>query len=223
MIALLLCAVVAAQDAPPNTLTEQEKKDGWKLLFDGKSLDGWMSWSTKKPLQEGKWKVEDGALHFTGKGGGDIYTAESFENFEFSVEWKSKGNSGIFFRVDPSYKGKIWHCAPEIQVMPDKPSSRGVHEAGALYALYGLDKDKVIHPDGWNVFRMRLVDGKGEHYLNGQKLYSYEIGSDDWKARVAKSKFAKLKGFAANAKGPVGFQDHGAPVWYRNVKIRVIK
>ena len=132
MIELLLCAVVAAQDVAHNTLTGKEKKDGWQLLFDGASLDGWNSWRTKKPLEDGKWTVQDGTLHFTGRGGGDIYTAESFEHFELSIEWKTKGNSGVLFRVEPEYSGKIWHRALEVQVTPDKPTSLGSGSAGGV-------------------------------------------------------------------------------------------
>ena len=223
MIELLLCAVLSAQEAPPNTLTEKEKKDGWQLLFDGTTLDGWMSWRTKKPLEEGKWTVQDGTLHFVGKGGGDIYTAESFEHYELSIEWKTRGNSGILFRVDTDYKGKIWHRALEVQVAPDKPTSLGSGSAGGLYALYGMDKEKIIHPKGWNHVRIRIVNGHGVHWMNGQKLYSYVIGSEDWNKRIAKSKFKKTKGFAMKADGSIGLQDHGATVWFRNIKIRRLK
>ena len=223
MIELLLSVVLTAQEAKHNTLTKEEKKDGWQMLFDGKSLDGWMSWKTKKPLEDGKWTVKDGALHFVGKGGGDIYTSEAFEHYELSIEWKSTGNSGILFRVDTDYKGKIWHRAPEVQVAPDKATSLGSGSAGGLYALYGMDKPKVIHPKGWNHVRIRLVDGHGEHWMNGQKLYSYVIGSKDWKARIAKSKFKKYKEFARKANGAIGLQDHGAAVWFRNIKLRRLK
>jgi hypothetical protein len=218
---ILALAAGLAQAQEPNTLSEQEKKDGWKLLFDGTSLQGWMNWKTKKPLEEGKWKVEGGALVLTGKGAGDIYTAEAFENFELSVEWKTTGNSGILIRVDPEYNGQIWKPAPEVQINRDTPKSLGSSSAGALYALYGVEGgEKVIHPDGWNEIRIRLVDGRGEHWMNGRRLYSYEIGSDDWNKRVAASKFKDEKAFARKSKGHIGLQDHGAVVSFRNVKIR---
>jgi hypothetical protein len=210
---------VSAQETPVNTLTEQEKTEGWRLLFDGSSLDGWMSWRTKQPLVEGKWKIVDGALTLAEKGGGDIYTAEPFENFEFSVEWKTTGNSGLFIRVDPAAKGAIFSVAPEVQV--ERSMGTGSTSAGGLYALYEIEGEKVLHPDDWNEYRIKMVDGHGIHYLNGVKLYEYTIGSDDWKARVAKSKFkGKADVFGMKSKGHIGFQDHGNRVAFRNVKIR---
>ncbi len=221
---LALGLSAGAQEAgKPNTLTAKEKKEGWKLLFDGKTFDGWLSWGSRKPLEKGKWTIEEGALHLSGRGGGDIYTKEAFENFELSLEWKTTGNSGIFYRVDPSYKGKIWKRAPEMQIWKDGPKALGNSSAGGLYALYSIEgKEKVIHPDGWNEIRIRIVDDHVTHSMNGQKLYAYTIGSEDWNQRIAKSKFRNEKGFAKNAKGPVGLQDHGAKVWFRSIKVRVL-
>jgi hypothetical protein len=215
----VLASSASGQDTPVNTLTEQEKADGWKLLFDGKTLDGWMSWRTKQPLEEGKWQVVDDALTLAERGGGDIYTAEPFENFEFSVEWKTTGNSGLFIRVDPTAKGAIYSVAPEVQI--ERSMGTGSTSAGGLYALYEIKGEKVLDPDGWNEYRIKMIDGHGVHSLNGNILYEYTIGSDDWKERVAKSKFkGKLEVFGMRAKGHIGFQDHGARVAFRNVKIR---
>ena len=201
--------------APPNSLTAAEKEQGWQLLFDGKTLDGWMSWRTKQPLEEGKWVAKDGTLQLAERGGGDIYTSDAFENFELSLQWKTTGNSGIFIRVDPEQKGAIYSVAPEIQI--EKKN------AGQLYALYPMPSDTVIHPDGWNHVRMRMVDGHGTHWFNGQKVYEYQIGSDDWNQRVANSKFKNQPTFGLNANGPIGLQDHGASVSFRNIKIRLLE
>jgi hypothetical protein len=210
----------ADEDAKPNTLDKQEQADGWKLLFDGKTLDGWMSWKTRKPLSEGGWVVQDGALHLAGKGGGDIYTADSYENFELSLEYRTTGNSGIFIRVNPEVKGAIYSVAPEVQVHRD--GGKGSTSAGGLYALYPIEGEKVIHPDGWNQVRIRMQGNHGTHWFNGNKVYEYTIGSDDWNSRVAKSKFGKSKGFGLTANGHIGLQDHGAAVSFRNIKIRVL-
>jgi hypothetical protein len=208
-----------SQNDAVNTLTAQEKADGWKLLFDGKTMDGWMSWKTKKPLQEGKWKVVDGALTRAEGGGGDIYTAEPFENFEFSLEWKTAGNSGILIRVDPEVKGAIYSVAPEVQI--ERSQGTKSTSAGGLYALYDIEGEKVLHPDGWNEYRIKIVGGHGTHWMNGKKLYEYTIGSDDWKARVAKSKFkGKVDVFGMKTKGHIGLQEHGAKVAFRNIKLR---
>ena len=223
--ALLAAFVVVANvnAGEPNTLTDAEKKAGWKLLFDGKTLNGWNSWRTKKAVKAGKWQAVDGALTLTGKGGGDVYTAEPYENFDFSVEWKTTGNSGIFIRVDPSVRGAIYSVAPEVQVIRDSPQATKSTSAGGLYALYEMTvKEKKINPDGWNTMRIRMVNGHGEHWFNGDKVADYQIGSDDWNARHQKSKFKKIANFGLNANGHLGFQDHGAKVAFRNIKILVL-
>lgn len=226
LAALTLTALTqpALAEAAPNTLTDAEKKAGWKLLFDGKTLAGWNSWKTKKALKVGAWQAKDGALALTGRGGGDIYTAKPYEHYEFSVEWKTTGNSGILFRVDPSSKGPIYGVAPEVQVLRDNPKALKSTSAGGLYALYDIDlPEKKINPDGWNEMRIRLVNGKGTHWFNGDKVAEYEIGSDDWRARVGKSKFGKVVDkFGMTKNGHIGFQDHGAKVVFRNIKIREI-
>lgn len=206
-----------------NTLTEAEEKDGWKLLFDGKSAKGWSSWKTKKPLELGAWVAEGGALTLKKKGAGDIYTTETFENFELSLEWKTKGNSGILIRVNPAAGGAIYRVAPEMQI--ERDAGKGSTSAGGFYELYeiAVEGEKKIDPQGWNSVRIRLVDGKGTHWFNGQKVAEYEIGSDDWNKRVAASKFKSWKGFAETRNGHIGLQDHGAEVSFRNVKIKVIK
>jgi len=223
----IACAIAVAMSplafGEDNTLTAAEKKEGWKLLFDGKSATGWNSWKTKKPLKLGAWVVEDGALTLKNKNAGDIYTTEAYENFELSLEWKTKGNSGILIRVNPEAGGPIYKVAPEVQI--ERSKGKASTDAGGLYALYpiAVEGEKKINPDGWNTVRIRLVDGKGTHWFNGQKVAEYEIGSEDWNRKVAASKFAKWKGFAETRKGYLGLQDHGAQVSFRNVKIKVIK
>ncbi|NNC88481.1 MAG: DUF1080 domain-containing protein [Akkermansiaceae bacterium] len=222
-IALLLALAPLAFGGEPNTLTEAEKKEGWKLLFDGKTTKGWKSWKTKKKLETGAWVIEDGALVLKGKGAGDIYTAKKYENFDFSVDFKTKGNSGVLFRVDPEVPGPIYKVAPEVQI--ERSTGKKSTDAGGLYALYEIacEGDKPMKPDGWNTIRIRLENNKGTHWFNGVKVAEYEIGSEDWKKRVAESKFKDWKGFAETAKGHIGLQDHGAEVAFRNIKMRVLK
>lgn len=203
-----------------NTLTDQEKAEGWKLLFDGKTAAGWYSWKTKQPLELGQWVVADGALTL-GKDGGDVYTAEAFENFELELEWKTTGNSGILIRVNPAAGGAIYDVAPEMQI--ERGMSGSKTAAAALYDIIPVQGEKLIHADGWNKVRIRMVNGEGTHWFNGHQVYSYKIGSDDWNSRIATSKWRKSKGFAETAKGHIGLQDHGAAVSFRNVKIRVLE
>ena len=204
---------------PHNQLTDQEKADGWKLLFDGRSVNGWNHWPSKKPLQSGKWVVEDGVLTLN-KGGGDIYTAETYENFELALDWKSTGNSGILIRVDPAAGGAIYSVAPEMQIEP-KLGDRKTSTAG-LYDIYAAEGNNIIHPDSWNSVRIRMVNGEGTHWFNGNLVCNYKIGSDEWNERIANSKWKSKKGFAETAKGHIGLQDHGAMVSFRNIKIRIL-
>lgn len=223
-IALLAALAPFALAGEPNTLTEAEKKDGWKLLFDGSSAKGWKNWKTKKKLQIGEdWAIEDGALVLKQKKGGDIYTARKYENFEFSVDFKTKGNSGVLFRVDPEVPGPIYKVAPEVQI--ERSTGKKSTDAGGLYALYDIacEGDKPMNPDGWNTIRIRMQNNKGTHWFNGTKVAEYEIGSDDWNRRMSKSKFKDWEGFAETANGHIGLQDHGAEVAFRNIKIRVLK
>lgn len=219
----LAVALSPLASAEHNTLTAEEKKAGWKLLFDGKSAAGWSSWKTKKSLELGSWTVEDGALTLKKKGAGDIYTTDTYENYELTLEWKTKGNSGILIRVNPAAGGPIYKVAPEMQI--ERDAGKRSTSAGGFYALYevAVEGKKKINPEGWNTVKIRLVNGKGTHWFNGQKVAEYEIGSDDWNERVAKSKFKDWKGFAETKKGHIGLQDHGAEVAFRNVKIRKVK
>jgi hypothetical protein len=181
---------------------------------------GWCSWNTKKPLELGKWVVADGALTL-GRGGGDIYTEEAFENFELELEWKTTGNSGILIRVNPAAGKAIYDVAPEMQI--ERRTGDSKTAAAALYDIYSAEGEQLIHPDGWNKVRIRLVNGEGTHWFNGHQVYSYKIGSDDWNSRIQASKWKNSKGFAETAKGHIGLQDHGNGVSFRNIKIRPVK
>jgi len=229
LVLVLLAADPAAKQN--NTLTEDEKKAGWRLLFDGQTTEGWRGYKMEK-MPPG-WKAIDGALVRVsggaggkGAGGGDdIITTEQFDNFELQLEWKivdRAGNSGIILRASEDAVTS-WHTGPEMQILDNAAyPGRSVKElAGACYDLYAPLKD-VSHPRGdWNAVRV-VADGKHlEHWLNGVKLLEYELGSDDWNARVAKSKFKDMKRFQQPpAKGHICLQDHTARLEFRNIKIR---
>jgi cytochrome c len=228
-LAAVLVGWGAAPSQEPNVLTEAEKKAGWKLLFDGRSTDGWRGY--KMAGMPPGWKVLGGALVRVsggaggkGAGGGDdIITLAQYDNFELSLEWKivPGGNSGFLFRVSEDAV-TAWHTAPEVQILDNAkyPTRDKRQLAGACYDLYAPTRD-VTRPAGeWNQLRL-LVDGNHvEHWLNGEKIVAYELGSPDWKTRVAGSKFKKMTGFAKNAKGHICLQDHSDRVEFRNLKIR---
>lgn len=207
-----------------NTLTPAEQEAGWRLLFDGESMEGWRGYN-RPDLPDG-WDAVDGTLARTGPGG-DIITEEQFEDFELALEWRLEpgGNSGIFYRAA---EGEEWmyHSAPEYQVLDDGGHPDGespLTSAGSNYGLHPAPRG-VVRPVGeWNEARIVVDGGRVEHWLNGTRVVEYELGSADWEERVAESKFAQWPAYGQAERGHVGLQDHGDPVWYRNVKIRVIE
>jgi hypothetical protein len=218
-----LLGLLSLNGQKANTLSDEEKAGGWILLFDGKSTDGWLRWGSHKPLDENsKWQVVDNALSLTGKGGGDIYTKEAFENYELVLEWKTQGNSGIFVRVDPSHKGAIWNKAPEMQVnRENNPRQLKSTSAGGLYQLYDIEgPEKVIKGDDWNEVRIRIKDDHATYWFNGKKTCEFTFGDDGWNERVQRSKFKKYPGFGLLKKGHIGVQDHGAKVSFRNIRLK---
>jgi hypothetical protein len=219
----------------PNTLTPEEKKAGWKLLFDGKSTKGWRAYRGKKVPTS--WGVKDGVLTFQKQDDdgnkappgvrGDLVTLDQYDSFELALDWRISegGNSGVMYRVQES-EDVPWKTGPEMQVLDNKRHKDGqspLTSAGSCYGLYPPGKD-LTHPAGeWNQARLVVDGNKVEHWLNGEKLVAYELGSDEWNNRVAASKFKAYPGFGKAARGHIDLQDHNDKVEYRSIKIRVIK
>ncbi|MFQ5805131.1 MAG: family 16 glycoside hydrolase [Phycisphaerae bacterium] len=215
---------------PQNFLTEEEKAVGWRLLFDGKTTNGWHGYKKDSFPSDG-WKVIDtpqqGACLVRVGPAGDIATDEEFDNFELKLEWRisAAGNSGIFYRVKEKY-GWPWESGPELQVLDNAEHADGRNpktSAGSNYALHAPLRD-VTQPVGlFNQVRI-LADGPHvEHWLNGVKVVEYELWTDEWKRLVAGSKFKKWPNYGLVRKGHIVLQDHGDKVWYRNIKIRRLK
>ncbi|HEY0655420.1 MAG TPA: family 16 glycoside hydrolase [Chryseosolibacter sp.] len=218
-----------------NVLSEKEKADGWKLLFDGKTTSGWRNFKSDKI--GAAWKVKDGSLYFDNSkkvngqtvGGGDIVTADEYENYEFSIEWKVAkcGNSGIIFNAveDPKYD-YVWQTGPEMQVLDNTchPDARiEKHRAGDLYDLIE-SKFVAVNPAGeWNQARIISNKGKYEFWLNGYKIVEFTMHDSQWDEMVKKSKFKDMPDFGKATKGRIALQDHGDQVSFRNIKIREIK
>ena len=208
-------ALILAQD---NALTDEEKAAGWKLLFDGKSVDLWRG--IKKKTAPDGWKAADGALVRDGKGG-DIISVDQYANFEFSFEWKisAGGNSGVMYRISED-AGAIGH---EYQVLDNDKHADGKNaltRTGGAYALFAPLKDAALPAGQWNKGRIVVDGNKVEHWLNGEKTADFEIGGEEWLKRVAASKFKNNAKFGREAKGHLLLQDHGDKVEYRNLKIR---
>lgn len=205
------------------TLSVDEQNAGWKSLFDGKTFNGWRGFKTDR-VPDG-WRItKKGELYFKPKGKGDIMTVDEFGDFELKLEWKiSKGgNSGIFFWVteDDEYS---WKTGPEMQVLDNTRHKDGVDprtSAGANYALHAPIRDVTLKAGEYNEARLIVKGTHIEHWLNGVKIVEYEIGSPEWEALVAQSKFATTPKYGRNRKGHIVLQDHGDKVWYRNISIR---
>jgi hypothetical protein len=220
--AVMVCLIGGFQlcaDEPVNALTDAEKAEGWQLLFDGKTTDGWRNYGSDSI--GGGWKVEDGALVRSAKGAGDIITTDKYGAFELVLEFKiSKGgNSGLMYHVLEKKGSPPWHTGPEIQIQDNK----GGHDpqlAGWLYQLYPADTDATKPVGEWNEMRVLISPKKCATYMNGVKYNEYVKGSADWDDRVAKSKFSKFKGFGKATDGHICLQDHGNLVSFRNIKIR---
>lgn len=206
-----------------NFLTAEEQAAGWKLLFDGKTFNGWRGFR-KDNVPEGWVITELGELHFTGKGNGDIMTVDEFDNFELRLEWKisSGGNSGIFFRVSENRKFS-WQTGPEMQVLDNQGHKDGrnpLTSAGSNYALHAPTKDVTREVGLYNKVKIVAEKNHVEHWLNGIKIVEYEIGDPEWQMLVANSKFGKLPDYGRYRSGHIVLQDHGDKVWYRHIKIR---
>ncbi|HEV2532413.1 DUF1080 domain-containing protein [Phenylobacterium sp.] len=219
--AFALVAAGAAM-AAPNTLTPKEQAAGWRLLFDGKTTAGWRGF--KAPAPDRGWHVAGGALSPDPKTSKDIITKDQFGSFELSFEWKiSKlGNSGVMFHVIEQGT-ETYQSGPEYQILDNAHGERPPEQAAALFALYAPSVDATKPPGQWNQARLVVDHNHVQHWLNGKKVVEYDLGSADFKARVAASKFKQWPQFASSATGHIALQNHGDDVAFRSLKIRVLK
>ena len=220
--ALLAAAVSGAE----NTLTDKEKAEGWKLLWDGATAEGWRSMKSPDFPDKG-WEMKDGELSvIPGGGGGDIITTGIYTNFILAADFKlaKRANSGIKYFIAPDVNGGT---APEFQMLdhehPDMaPDADGVRKVGALYSVFPA-QDAELKPAGeWNTAMIVCKGRHVEHWLNGKKVLAFERGSEAFRAAVAKSNFKKYKGWGEAEAGHIQLQDHRSRVWFRNVKLKVL-
>lgn len=231
----------AVPEATPATKQAQAVDAHWRDLFDGRTLSGWRNYGGDENAIR-KWTVQDGTLAlqqsgpfpmwdliksvaFGGPGGDLIYYREKFQDFELSLQWKIApgGNSGIFYLVQDETENTAWRTGIEMQVLDNDGHADGkitTHRAGDLYDLIAANPETVRPPGEWNDVLLRVKDNHIEHWLNGVKVVSIERGSDEWNTLVAASKFADMPGFGKSAAGYIVLQDHGDPVWYRNIRVR---
>jgi hypothetical protein len=215
----------------PNTLTDEEKQAGWRLLFDGRTTASWRGFKSKN--MPASWRVEDGSLlSRPGKGDsrGDIVTVDQFDDFELRLDWKMTrgGNSGVIYRATEEYRN-VWDSGPEYQILDNKGHVDGLNplsSAGGCYAAFAPPKD-VTRPLGqWNQTQIVARGNHVQHWLNSEKLLEYEIGSERWRAHVKTSKFfASAYGqsnWGRSLKGHIGLQDYGGAIEFRNIKVRAL-
>lgn len=195
------------------------------VLFDGASFDGWRGFQ-REDIPEGWTISDDGALHFT-TAEGDIntglITVEEFSDFDLRFEWRVApgGNSGVFFHVAEE-EDAIWKTGPEYQLVDNTDHADGDNpetSAGSNYGLHGPDENFARPAGEYNEGRIVVRDGRVEHYLNGQKVVDYELGSDGWEALVAESPFQEHAQYGRTGRGHIALQE-GGPVWIRNVTIQ---
>jgi hypothetical protein len=216
----------ATMNDAPNTLTAKEQRDGWQLLFDGSTTNGW---HTYQKTGVGKaWKTDGGALYLDASvknSGGDIVTDEAFNDFHFIYDWKisKNGNSGVMFYVQEDSKFQYpWNTGAEMQVLDNDGHADGKiikHRAGDLYDL--ITAKETVRPVGeWN--RAEIVSKKGDlkFYLNGVETLHTTMWDENWKNMIANSKFKSMVGFGSFKSGKIALQDHGNDVWFRNLKIK---
>jgi hypothetical protein len=219
-LVLLLTAIASA--APSNQLTTEEQAAGWKLLFDGKTTQGWHAFR-QQSMPGHTWVVEDEWLHCLGKSGDDILSEAEFDQFDLQWEWKMNpgGNSGVKYFVLETRNHVVGH---EYQIVDDETEPDGKkpkHVTASFYDVLAPTVKTPMRPMGeLNQSRILVQGNHVEHWLNGVKVLEYECGSEAVKAGVAQSKFKNTPDFGNRLKGHILLQAHGGSIWFRNVKIR---
>jgi hypothetical protein len=228
--------VIPQASMTDNSLTDREVKDGWKLLFDGKTSKGWINAKTKSFPASG-WEIKDGILIINPEakgpgGGGDIVTVDKYQNFELMADfmYRPGANSGIKYFVETeSNNGSLSSIGCEYQILDDKlhPDAKlGINGNRTLAGVYDLiaPKNKRDNgPDKWNQAKIVVTGNKVQHWLNGQMTVEYERSTPAWTKLVATSKFKTSPGFGEAKEGRILLQDHGNMVSFKNIKIREIK
>ncbi len=214
------------QLVPVNTISAEEKAAGWTLLFDGENLDHWTGYKSDRPSN---WVAKDNMLFFDPKGGGeggDIQTKKQYKDFEFAMDWRiSKcGNSGIMWNVvENPQNDRTFQTGPEMQILDNDCHSDAkiqLHRAGDLYDLIETSVVNVKPAMQWNSIKITSKEGNYTFHQNGEKVVEFAMHTPKWKKMVADSKFAEWPEFGKATQGHIAIQDHGNPVWFRNIRIR---
>lgn len=224
MFAAILVAVVnSGCPAGEQGLTAWEVLDGFKLLFDGKSLAGWTGFRRSDIPKN--WAVEDGTLACSWRDDhGDIRTIKMYGDFDLRLEWKVEpgGNSGIFYRSSED-DSKPWGIGAEYQLLDDylaDDRASALTHAASCYDMFAPTSWVCKPGDQWNETRIVAKGDRVQHWLNGVLVVSYEVGSEDWERRFRMSKFVEDSQFGRNKSGHIVLQDHWQKVWFRHLRIK---
>lgn len=225
-----------------STKTEQEAssaehtaavEEEWISLFDGESTAGWHTYG-KNTVGEA-WQAADGVLYldasrdegWQSENGGDIVTDQEFEDFHLKLEWKiaENANSGIMFYVheDTSKYEYPWYTGPEMQILHNEGHPDGKiykHQAGDLYDLQAATVNATKPVGEWNQAEIISQNGQLEFILNDTRVVTTSLWDESWKQLIAESKFSEMPDFGTYKKGRIALQDHGDPVWFRNIMIK---
>lgn len=236
-LALMVCTSCGAQIPGDNVLTEQEKREGWELLWDGKTTNGWRGAKLEAFPQKG-WTIQNGILKVLpsdggeSTNGGDIVTVRKYKDFILKVDFKitEGANSGIKYFVDPELnKGEGSAIGCEFQILDDErhPDAKmgvgGNRKLASLYDLIPAPDNKPFNIKEFNTATIIVKGNDVEHWLNGQLMVKYNRNSQQWNALVAYSKYRKWPDFGNLTEGRILLQDHGNEVWFKNIKIKELR
>lgn len=235
-VASIACPLALAQQKP-NTLTPQQKQEGWHLLFNGRNLQGWHSYGEHGVGKD--WSVQHGAIQLKKPHNAkpadfaDLVTDGEYRNFDLKLEWKAKPciDSGVMFHVHESPKySQTYQTGPEMQIADlvcTKPDSRTLlQRAGDMFGLIAVPYEWVKPAGQWNHYEIKVGHGHVQYFMDGHKVVDTQLWTPKWKKLVAHSKFAGWPGFAAYHTGNIslqGTEDKGksqVKVWFRNIMVR---
>jgi hypothetical protein len=208
-----------------NTLSADEKAQGWVSLFDGKTLDGWRGYQHKSIAA---WEAADGTIHCNGHKEGapatDLITNDEYDNFELSIEWKiaPASNSGIMFHVNEN-NAYTFQSGPEYQIIDDEGWPGKLEDwqhTGCNYAMQ-VPATRPVKPVGqWNSTKIVVNGAHVEHWLNGEKILEYELWSPEWKKQKAAGKWKDDADYGMSKTGHIALQYHGGDVWFRDIRLK---
>lgn len=228
------CKLSNKKSASETTNTTVASDVDWVDLFDGKTTAAWHTYGQESVGKA--WNIEDSSLHLDAsskadwqtKDGGDIVTNDEYGNFDLQLDWKISegGNSGIMFYVkeDTSKYKYTWYTGPEMQVADNEKNEDGKvykSQAGDIYELFHTTSDKYVKPAGqWNHVEIIADNGALDLFMNGHHVLDTTIWDEAWKKNIAGTKFKDMPDFGTFRKGKIALQDHGADVWYKNIRIK---